>query len=69
VSRLNREKQVLNVLLEIKKEEYDIEQVLQRHNEEIAKINTLREEVAAERSERVVYSNLFRKLESEIKHY
>ena len=25
--------------------------------------------MAAERSERVVYSNLFRKLESEIKHY
>jgi hypothetical protein len=50
VSRLNHEKQVLNGLFEIKKDEYDIEQVLQRHNEEVSKINTLREQVAAERS-------------------
>lgn len=43
--------------------------MLQKHNEEIAKINVLREDVSAERSERVVYSNLFKKLESEIKFY
>lgn len=49
------------------KMEYDIEQILQKHNEEVAKIITLKEQVAAARSDRVVFSNLFRKLEKEIK--
>ncbi len=47
----------------MKKEEYDIEQVLQKHNEEVAKINVLREQVSFSRRERVVYSNLFKKIE------
>jgi hypothetical protein len=50
----------------LRKIEYDIEQILQRSNEEVAKINQLREETASVRSERVVYSDLFKKIEKEI---
>lgn len=35
----------------------------------MAKINSLKEEANAARDERVVYSNLFNKIEKEIKHY
>lgn len=43
--------------------------MLQKHNEEIAKINVLKEQVSFSRRERVVYSNLFKKIEKEIKVY
>lgn len=49
--------------------EYDIKQILHKYNEEIAKINSLKEDANAARDERVVYSNLFNKIEKEIKHY
>lgn len=42
---------------------------MHKYNEEIAKINSLKEEANASRDERVVYSNLFNKIEKEIKHY
>lgn len=54
-------------LKKAQKVEYDIKQILQKHNEEVARINTLKEQVASARSERVVFSNLFRKLEKELK--
>ena len=53
----------------VKKINYDIDQILQKHNEEIARISLLKEEASSRRSERVVYSNLFKKLEKEIKYY
>lgn len=53
----------------VKKIEYDIKQILHKYNEEIAKINLLKEQANAARDERVVYSNLFNKIEKEIKHY
>ncbi len=53
----------------IKKVEYDIKQILHKYNEEIAKINWLKEQANSARDERVVYSNLFNKIEKEIKHY
>lgn len=53
----------------IKKVEYDIKQLLHKYNEEVAKINSLKEQANAARDERVVYSNLFNKIEKEIKHY
>lgn len=61
------EKQLQEVRMEeslkrAQKTEYDIEQILQKHNEEVARINTLKEQVASARSDRVVFSNLFRKL-------
>lgn len=49
--------------------EYDIEQILQKHNQQIAKIAHLKENVAAGRADRVVFSKLFQKIEREIKHY
>ena len=52
-----------------KKVQYEIDQISQKHNEEIAKIQKLKELSSSRRSERVVYSNLFKKLEKEIKHY
>ena len=42
--------------------EYDIKQILHKYNEEIAKINLLKEQANAARDERVVYSNLFNKI-------
>lgn len=48
---------------------YDIEQILQKHNEEIAKINQLKEQAASSRTDRVVFSNLFRKIEKEIQQH
>ena len=40
---------------------------MQKHNEEVARINALKEQVASARSDRVVFSNLFRKIEKEIR--
>lgn len=51
------------------KEEYEIDQILQKYNEEVARINTLREMANSARTDRVVYSALFKKIEWEIKHY
>jgi hypothetical protein len=62
-----QEVEVEECLKRAQKVDYDIEQILQKHNEEVAKINTLKEQVASARSDRVVFSNLFRKLEKEIK--
>jgi hypothetical protein len=52
-----------------RKIEYDMEQILQKHNEEVAKINSLKEQSASARSDRVVFSNLFKKIEKEIKQH
>lgn len=51
------------------KEEAAIEQILQKYNEEVARINALREMANSARTDRVVYSALFKKIEWEIKHY
>lgn len=53
----------------ISKYQYEVDQILQKHNEEIAKIHNLKDLTNSKRSERVVYSSLFKKLEKEIKHY
>jgi hypothetical protein len=69
VQRNEEEYESNNFEKKIKKVEYDIKQILHKYNEEIAKINSLKEEANAARDERVVYSNLFNKIEKEIKHY
>ena len=53
----------------LSKEEYEVDQILQKYNEEVANINTLREMANAARTDRVVYSALFKKIEWEIQHY
>lgn len=45
------------------KMQYEIDQLHEKHNEEVAKIHQLKEVANSRRSERVVYSNLFKKLE------
>lgn len=47
----------------VKKIAYDVKQLEQKHNEEVAKINHLKDQANAARDERVVYSNLFKKIE------
>ncbi len=69
VQRNEEEFQANNFEKKIKKVQYDIKQILHKYNEEIAKINNLKEQANAARDERVVYSNLFNKIEKEIKHY
>jgi uncharacterized protein YoxC len=69
VQRNEEEYESNNFEKKIKKVEYDIKQILHKYNEEIAKINSLKEDANAARDERVVYSNLFNKIEKEIKHY
>ena len=49
--------------------EYDIEQVSNRRNEERALIAELKENIAASRAERVVFSKLFQSIEREITKY
>ena len=53
----------------VQKEEYELEQIQQKYNEEVARITALREMVDSARTDRVVYSALFKKIEWEIKHY
>ena len=69
VQRNEEEYQANNFEKKIKKVQYDIKQILHKYNEEIAKINNLKEQANAARDERVVYSNLFNKIQKEIKHY
>jgi hypothetical protein len=47
----------------MEKEEYVIDQILQKHNEEVARITALREQVDSSRTDRVVFSALFKKIE------
>jgi len=47
--------------------EYRLEQIRQKHNESLAQIGLLKEEANAARRERVIFSNVFKKLESDIK--
>ena len=69
VQRNEEEYQANNFEKKIKKVQYDIKQILHKYNEEIAKINNLKEQANAARDQRVVYSNLFNKIQKEIKHY
>jgi uncharacterized protein (DUF3084 family) len=47
--------------------EYNLEKIRSKHNEALAEINMLKEEVNMARRERVIFSNVFKKLESDIK--
>lgn len=47
--------------------EYKLEKIRSRHNESLAQINMLKEQVNMTRRERVIFSNVFKKLESDIK--
>lgn len=69
VQRTSEEFVSCGIEKKIKKVEYDIKQILHKYNEQIAKINWLKEQANSARDERVVYSNLFNKIEKEIKHY
>ncbi|KAL4426281.1 hypothetical protein ABPG74_018698 [Tetrahymena malaccensis] len=51
----------------IKQLEYKLEKTRSRHNESLAQINMLKEQVNMARRERVIFSNVFKKLESDIK--
>lgn len=62
VQRTSEEVMSCSFEKKIKKVEYDIKQLLHKYNEEIAKINWLKEQANAARDERVVYSNLFNKI-------
>ena len=42
---------------------------MQKRNEEVARITLLREQVNSARTDRVVFSALFKAIEKEIKHY
>jgi hypothetical protein len=50
-----------------KKLEYDTEQIVIKHNESLAQINNLKEQVNIARSERVIYSGIFKNLEKELR--
>ena len=41
----------------------DIDKIEQKRNQQVAKIGELKEKASESRSERVVYSNLFKKME------
>lgn len=47
----------------------DIDKIEQRRNQLVAKIGELKEKANSCRSERVVHSNLFKKIEKELKHH
>jgi hypothetical protein len=50
-----------------KRLEYGLEQIIQKNNESLAVIGQLKEQVNAARSERVIYSSIFKNLEREIR--
>lgn len=47
--------------------EYRLEKTRQRNNESLAEIKRLKEDVNAARRERVIFDNVFKKLESDLK--
>lgn len=49
------------------KMDYDIDQIVQKQNESHAQINELKERVNAARTERVIYSGVFKNIEREIR--
>lgn len=51
----------------VKTLEYRLEKTRQRHNESLAEIKRLKEEVNAARRERVIFDNVFKKLETDLK--
>ena len=53
----------------LKKLREDIDKIEQKRNQQVAKISELKETASCRRSERVVYSNLFKKMEKELKQH
>lgn len=51
----------------VKTLEYRLEKTRQRHNESLAEIKRLKEDVNAARRERVIFDNVFKKLETDLK--
>lgn len=51
----------------VKTLDYQLEKTRQRHNEALAEIKRLKEEVNAARRERVIFDNVFKKLETDLK--
>lgn len=47
--------------------EYDFDQLVQKQNESHAQISEIKEKVNASRTERVIYSGVFRNIEREIR--
>lgn len=47
--------------------EHKLEKTRQKHNESLAEIQTLKEQVNASRRERVIFDNVFKNLETDLK--
>jgi len=58
---------VPNLVKKVKTLEYTLEKIRMRHNESLAEIKRLKEEVNAARRERVIFDSVFKKLESDLK--
>lgn len=56
-----------NLLKKVKTLEYKLEKIRMRHNESLAEIKSLKEEVNAARRERVIFDSVFKKLETDLK--
>ena len=56
-----------NLVKKVKTLEYTLEKIRMRHNESLAEIKRLKEEVNAARRERVIFDSVFKKLESDLK--
>lgn len=59
--------EIPNLQKKVKTLEYRLEKTRQRNNESLAEIKRLKEDVNAARRERVIFDNVFKKLESDLK--
>ena len=59
---------VSNLQKKVKTYEGRLEKIRQKHNESLAEIKILKEEINVARKERVIYDNVFKKLETDLKN-
>ena len=59
--------EIPQITKKLKTDEYRLEKMKQRHNELLAEIQKLKEDVNASRKERVIFDNVFKKLEIDLK--
>ncbi len=59
---------VSNLQKKVKTYEGRLEKIRQKHNESLAEIKILKEDINVARKERVIYDNVFKKLETDLKN-
>lgn len=67
-AKINESDEMLQLMKKVKAYEYKLDKMKQKHNQALAEIKRLHENVNLVRRERVIFDNVFEKLEQDLKN-